>query len=158
MPGPLGKWWSDGEDGAVHVSRKGYGAFLLTLAVVGALLLIPGYRDPRLAPLYVILLLCSLVEARRAIIFTPQALLYRPSMARARRVPFREVLRVTEANVGTSVALKATIVKGVQFDMKDGTTIKVALDFPGRDEILQRLRSSISGPARAAGFSSPPAT
>jgi hypothetical protein len=158
MVGSLPKWWSEGEDGAVHVYPKGYGTFLFMLAGVGGMLLIPALRDPRLAPLYVIALLRSLVEGRRAIIFTPEHFIYRPPMARARRVPLREIVTVTEANVATSIDLKVTIVRGVQLDMKDGMTIKVPLDFSGRDEILQRLRGSVSASARGAGFFSPTAT
>jgi hypothetical protein len=81
----------------------------------------------------------TLIEARRAIIFTNAEIIYRPPLGPPRRVPIAMVQHLTKSRVATSYLLRASGRPGIIITLANGAKEAWPLDFDGRDEILQRL-------------------
>lgn len=81
----------------------------------------------------------TLVEGRRAIIFTEAEVIYRPPLGSPRRVLMAAIQDLAISPVLITYFLRAARRPGMTLTLTDGATEVWPLDFEGRDEILQRL-------------------
>jgi hypothetical protein len=83
------------------------------------------------------------IEARRAIILSPQRLEYRWGSGKVEVVQIADITRIEEASVAYMFAIRPVVAPGVKLVLKSGEEKSFPIDFPARQEILSRLRSMV---------------
>jgi hypothetical protein len=136
-------WRHAGEESAVVVYSK---AFWGQLVYQCCILLAVGAYIPfmRLSLTIIAMLIVprTLAEGRRAVIFNPTEVIYRPPFARPARAPIEGINTLRRSKVTMFYWLRPRRAKGVLIGMADGTKVVLPLDFKGPNEILQRLSAA----------------
>ena len=81
-------------------------------------------------------------EARRKIVFTPGYFVFNASAGEFGRIPLRNIAEVAETTVVHLVGFMPIIVPAARLTLTDSRIRTIPVDFPGRSEILARLRQS----------------
>jgi hypothetical protein len=141
---PFIEWWYSGEDDAKTVYRAGWG-FVKIGTVLAVLLycIFPQVRDPRISWVLIVGILRGVAERRRAIIFSIDAVKYRPPFGRVRETRLDNILSFSEVSILQTIGWKPFSVHGIKLALKDGSTFLLPLDFSPSDEIRERIRSRI---------------
>lgn len=138
-------WWQAGEETALVVYAKNFRmTLLLQCCAFAAFCAIPSFRRYILVLLVLTVLTLSrtVAEGRRAIIFTESEVIYRPALARLRRVPFSSIRNLTRTNVTVFYLLRPSSRLGVTMTLTNGEEEVWPLDFNERDEVLRRLSAA----------------
>ena len=92
-------------------------------------------RHPAACVVWALLVARLLCERRRALLLSERSLIYRPAMGRATPVPWDQFERAERfANVGVFFLGEVSLVGGLRFTLRDGTTFGIPLDFTKRSE------------------------
>jgi hypothetical protein len=84
------------------------------------------------------------MEARRAIILSPQRLEYRSGSGKVEVVQIADIMKIEEASVAYMFAVRPVVAPGVKLVLKSGEEKTFPIDFPARQEILSRLHAMVS--------------
>jgi len=139
---PYAKWRHAGEEGAIAVyTARCWGVSVLLLYAALSLCLFLAHLPYLLitGPL-MFATIPDLENARRAIIFTPAALRYRPTFGKLRGIAISHIFvlrrsRVTKDSYRAPLSLPA-----IELTLLFGEKLTLALDREGADEIVDRLR------------------
>jgi hypothetical protein len=140
----IGMWWRMGEENAIAVYRQGFWR-LFILYMLASLVLglfwafMPRKRTGLIVGLAVWNLFRFLAEGRRAIIFTPDSIKYRPPFGPPRAIRITDISQIGETSTMVSLSGFVQFMGGVKLMLKDGDTFVIPLDFPDRKEILRRM-------------------
>jgi hypothetical protein len=140
---PFRGWWRAGEDGAIAVYRQNNAIFLIVngLFLLATAPVMIGFGYPALLAIPLSTVARSIVERRRAIIFTPTELVYRPVFAAPIRAAFSDIVEVKEKGFTLTWMLRYLPVAGLILTLKNGDVQMIPMDFVERSEIVRRLDS-----------------
>lgn len=148
-------WLHAGEGNAMVVYRKRLLLRLLYQAIGMVLVsffpVLYGNRPIILVVVAIVGFPRQLFEGRRAVIFTPTELIYRPAFGAPRRIPLASIAHLRCRKVVTPFNLQVHPVPGVILTLKNGKVEAVPLDFKERPEIIQRLEALTRSPAELTG-------
>lgn len=145
--GKVNAWLHAGEeDGIIFYHQRFAGRLVYQACVLAALLLVfPFYRripHTVLIGLSVAVVLRTLSERRRAIIFTDKEIVYRPAFGGPRRVQFEKLMNIRRKAIAESYLLRPNVVPAIELHFNNGEILDLPLDFRERREILQRLSAA----------------
>jgi len=139
-------WWRAGEENATAVYRLGFRRLFVELIVVYLLIGLCWAFVPQrwiIVGAAMWTLFRMLAEGRRAIIFRPDAITYRPPLLSPRTIRVGDISRVQEGRVWLTFNGFARPRAGVNLMLKDGDAFGIPLDFPDREEILRRIKLAV---------------
>jgi len=139
------RWWHAGEDGAnvVYSSRIGVYVVIEFLVLAGSWLLFPFLHDyPVVFYILAVTLTGPIIgERRRAIIFTPDEVIFRPSFGRLSRIQVQEIVELRQTATMRTFCFRPDFIAGAELTLADGRKEILPLDFPNGSEIYKRLRA-----------------
>lgn len=134
-------WRHAGEEGALTYRKPIVKIFILQCIALAMF----SYFFPEdlriilaMAPVAIVF---TLLEGRRALIFTEEEVRYRPAAGRPRSVRLSAIAGMKRASVLVPVIIRASPRPGVIITVTNGAAEAWPLDFAERDEILRRLRA-----------------
>ncbi len=137
------QWLHAGEESTSIVFGKSIGPILLIefLVLAGAWILSSTIREypyslPALALVFIPL---TVLEGRKAIIFTDFEIVYRPAFGDPVRTVIAEIQAITRSTVTVAVFLRVSRAPGLVIKLRDGRTVTIPLDFRQRDKIIRRV-------------------
>jgi hypothetical protein len=135
-------WRSEGERDVIIVYHHDLTSVIIVLVLVQLpLLFLSLLLFPRALVLMtaVAFVLRTLAEGRRALIFTPSQIMYRPPFGRVEAVAFSNIASTRLCTIFTLFLLRPRLVSAVELTILNGDTIAMPLDFKDWPAIVNRL-------------------
>jgi len=143
------KWRHAGETGSLAVYSKKIAALITVHGILILIFWVLAMRLGRARELVTYILLAvfgprTIIEGRRAIIFTPTEVIYRPAFASPLHVPLQCIVSVRANLLLDLFLLRPRYLSGVALTLTSGDTVKFPVDFKEQSEILRRLDAARS--------------
>ena len=138
-----------GEEDATAVYRQGFRKLFMQ-SIVGYLLVGLFWAFKGRQHTWIVMgatiwtLFRMLGEGRRAVIFSPDAIKYRPPFRSPRTIRISDISQIHEGSVWLSFNGFSRPRAGINLLLKDGDAFGIPVDFPDRKEILKRIKLAAS--------------
>jgi hypothetical protein len=133
-------WWRQGESNAEAVYPQSLMGFVAATIAAGVLMgLIPAFRTWYVGLICLCTIGRALVERRRAYIFKPLVMSYRPAFGPVIEINFADIVSVDRCTAPVPFLSRPGLFSGVRIGLKERKPVVFPLDFPQSAEIWSRL-------------------